>query len=848
MKETGYENQSGSRRKVVHCKNCGRIQSYTNFECEGCGIDLGLYGKVEFVEDRSLRNVATNCRRGEECRQREKEEARRRASTEKERLRQEKARSKAVEEYRFAEERRKEQRLREQQQVEADAKKKAEEEQRLGAERKRREQLQAEQEAARKSQNENEKRCQAREDRRDWKTASLRNRGNNAVSNAKSVLFTVLRALGCGLAVFALLMFFVGLNLRTCGEDLTWRFDEDTATLTIEGSGEMYSYTSAPEGGLGVVQLPNLDVPPWMEKYGQKIQHVVIGEDVSSIGSCAFAGCHNLESIYLGQNVERIEQCAFYNTSMESFLIPENVSEIEWNAFAQIDELRNVFFKGNPQMNLDVFTWNERLILFANGSTDVDKYAQGHDLIFVDSADIWNEEIFVGEEDVYRRIDLFFGGQSDDGNLKWKINIDTRHMTITGSGPMEDFNGKWMLDDAENMEQWVEGRNLPYWTDYARIIESLVLEEGITRIGDSAFEQCYNMRLATIPNTLEYIGFQSFLCAGLVRITVPEGVTEIRDHAFNFCEALQFVELPETLKVLQNGTFNMCNALHSLKIGENTEVEHRTGKDGCYSIFSNDDNPKGRPAELTIIGKLGSDAQRFSQEEDFTFTSNGLKLGTEDSGKCGDSTRWKFVGDERTLYIEGSGSTWSYHIDQQAIDTWAEDLYKRNQTREGDPEFLIYAKYIEHIVVKKGVTTLGHNLFSWHDDPKLVNLKTVDYGSVKHVQANLKRTRLEYVEFPDTVTGIDGCALADNDYLKTVVIRNGSEWIGTGLLHNCNRLERVELHGKEKVEDYNNGDLFNVPGDLPEWYLPGYLQLYVKHGSEGEQMAREKNIFCEYLD
>lgn len=818
MKETGQGNQSGSLKKVVHCKNCGRIQSYTNYECEGCGIDLGLYGKVEFVEDGSLHDAAADRRKEEERRKRAEEDARRRAEMEKERLRREKAR------------------------------RKAEEEQGLAAERKRQEQLQAEQEAVGKRQNTDEKRHHAREDRRDRKTASPRNRDSNAGSNAKSVPFTRMLVLECAVAVFVFLMFFIGLNSRTCGENLTWRFDEDTATLTIEGSGEMYSYTSAPEGGLGVVQLHDLDVPPWMEKYGQEIRHVVIGGEVFSIGSCAFAGCHNLETVYLGQSVERIEQCAFYNTSMESLLIPESVAEIDWNAFARIDELRNVFINGNPQMYSDVFTWNDRLILLANGSSDIDEYAQSLDLIFVDFADTWEEEEFVGQEDVYKRINRFFGGQSDDGKLQWKINIDTRLMTLTGSGPMEDFNGKWMQDNADNMESWVEGRNFPYWTDYARIIESLIMEEGITRIGDSAFEQCYNMRKAILPNTLEYIGFQSFLSAGLVRITVPEGVTEIHDHAFNFCEHLQFVDLPEALKVLRNGTFNMCNVLHSLKIGENTEVEHRTGKDGFDSIFSNSNNPEGRPAKLTIIGKLGSDAQRFAQEEDFGFSPNGLKPGAEDSGQCGDNTRWKFAGDERTLYIEGSGCTWSYHLDQTAIDTWAEDLYKRNQIQEGDPEFLIYAKYIEHIVVKRGVTALGHNLFSWHDDPKLVNLKTVDYGSVRHVQANLKRTMLETVEFPDTVTGIDGCALADNDSLKTVVIRNGSEWIGTGLLYNCNKLERVELHGKEKIEDYNNGDLFNVPGDLPEWNLPSYLQLYVKHSSEGEQMAREKNISYEYLD
>lgn len=838
MKETWQEKQIGSLRKVYHCKNCGRIQSYTNFECESCGIDLGLYGKVELVESTDFCDSAEEHSKAEERRHRE-EDAKSRADAEKERRRLE--RLKQEEAKRKAEEERRQIQLRK----EAESKAKAErerlwEEQRLKAEEERR-QLQRQQErenaeiVRRKPHKPSKKRLNPESEQ-------------DAVSKFTSRLFRTIRTTVIISVALAVFFMFIGFNAHSCGEDLRWDFDEDTATLTIEGSGAMYSYTSAPEGGLGAVQLPDLDVPPWMEKYGQKIQHVVIGEDVSSIGSYAFAGCHNLESIYLGENVERIEQCAFYNTSLESFIIPENVSEIERNAFAGNDELRNVFINGNPQMHSDVFTWNDRLILFANGTSDVDEYAQGLDLIFVDSADTWNEEEIVGEEDVYKRLNHFFGGQSDDGKLQWKINIDTRLMTLTGSGPMEDFNGKWILAEAENMEAWVEGRNFPYWTDYSRIIEELVIEEGITRIGDSAFEQCYHLQKATLPNTVEYIGFQSFLCAGLVRISIPEGVTEIRDHAFNFCEHLQFAELPESLQRLQNGTFNMCNVLHSLKIGENTEVERRTGKNGCYSIFSNDDNPDGKPDRLVILGKYGSDAHKFAQEENYKFRGTGLKAGTKDSGKCGDNVWWTFEGDERTLYITGQGSTWSYFITQKDIDDWAGDLYRRNQIREGTPEFLAYATYIEHIVVQNGVTVLGHGLFSSHDDPLLRNLKTVDFGSVRHIQANLKQTQLEYVEFPASVTGIDGCALADNDHLKTVVIRNGGEWIGIGLLYNCNGLERVELHGKEKIEDYNNGDIFNAPGDLPKWYLPSYLRLYVTHNSDGEQMAREKSIPYEYLD
>lgn len=884
MKNTGRGHSGGNRKKVYHCLNCGRIQSFTNFECEGCGIDLGLYGKIMFIEDESVNSGGFSGKTVKKS----VDEERIRAQAEKERLRQEKlrqqeeARRQAEEERRLSEERRQaqlradaeareklkqekllaEQERKAQQQKEEAARKKAAEEKKIAEEaarrdaeeKKRREEAQRiaekqaaeearkkaeqerrriqkekDQEAAQKRKEEDEKRRQQRKDSQ--KKGSSGNNGSE--KNLASKIFLILLS-GLGIAaVLVILLMIIGINSRKCGDGLTWDFDEQTATLTIEGNGSMYDYAFAEDSGR-MNHFPDLEEAPWMRDYRLAIQHVVIQEGAENIGACAFADCENLQDIVISDTVKTIAQLSLCNTALVNVTIPDSVKSIENEAFGSNRQLRNFIFAGKtPSFSESFLNGESEQLLIVGNDPVINNFAERHHIAYVMGSEVSDS----GD----------FGGQSDDGNLRWSLNMYDRVLTISGSGPMENFNGKWMLDNEENKESLVEGLNFPYWTDYTRLVEELFIEDGITRIGDSAFEQCYNMRKVRIPGSVKYIGFQSFLCSGLIRITIPEGVTEIRDHAFNFCEKLQVVVLPESLERLQNGTFNMCNVLHSLTIGENTEVERRTGNNGCFSIFSNDHNPKGRPSRLVIIGKLGSDAHAFALEENFNFTERGLKANLTDTGKCGDQVTWKFVGDERTLYIEGRGSTWSYHVDEEALNTWAGYLRGSKQAREEDAEFLMYAKYIEHIVVKKGVTTLGHNLFSWHDQPQLVNLKTVDFGSVKFIQANLKFTSLESVELPESVVGIDSCCLANNTNLKTVVIRNCEDMIGAGLLYDCPQLTRVELHGRESLENYNGGYLFDRPGDLPECQLNPDLCLYVKPGSDGEKMAREQHIFYQYL-
>jgi hypothetical protein len=135
-------------------------------------------------------------------------------------------------------------------------------------------------------------------------------------------------------------------------------------------------------------------------------------------------------------------------------------------------------------------------------------------------------------------------------SVEWSFDDGT--LTITGTGAMPDYID---LDDIP-------------WNVHRAEIETVVIADGVTSIGISAFNDCTALTGITIPASVTSIGEGAFYnCTSLTDVTIPDGVTSIERHTFHDCSALAHITIPNHVETIWDGAFESCIALESVTIG-----------------------------------------------------------------------------------------------------------------------------------------------------------------------------------------------------------------------------------------------------------------------------------------
>ncbi|WP_034475374.1 leucine-rich repeat protein [Butyrivibrio proteoclasticus] len=324
------------------------------------------------------------------------------------------------------------------------------------------------------------------------------------------------------------------------------------------------------------------------------ISSITIPDSVTSIGSSAFGYCEGLSSITLPDSLQVIDErtfdnckslnspdmipdavttiksCAFsYCTGLTSIIIPDSVTSIEGWAFDACSNLKEVkISKGMQTIDSKILRRCDSLKMlyiplsitriddFADYNFDLrlsDVYYEGTQAEFESIVKVSQvKDRYFRNATIHYNCKLWDSTEQKTGkcgnNLKWRYGNHT--LTITGTGPMDDYSAT--VDSGAVSELTAP------WAEFIDDMDKLVVEEGVTSIGDYAFAGCKFGADMTFPSTLNKIGDYAFyhLTGGTTPFELPASITEIGEYSFAYCmDFAGYLRIPESLMNIPEGAF-----------------------------------------------------------------------------------------------------------------------------------------------------------------------------------------------------------------------------------------------------------------------------------------------------
>lgn len=151
----------------------------------------------------------------------------------------------------------------------------------------------------------------------------------------------------------------------------------------------------------------------------------------------------------------------------------------------------------------------------------------------------------------------------------YTLNLSTGELRISGEGYVSNRLAALTANIANNIDK----------------VKSLVLEEGITDIGNDAFRGMPNLASVSLPSTLKRFQYQCFADdPALAEIVIPDNVTTMSYSNFSNCTGLRKVTLPKNMAKLPFATFNGCESLEEIMLPASLTDIGEMAFDNCISL------------------------------------------------------------------------------------------------------------------------------------------------------------------------------------------------------------------------------------------------------------------------
>jgi len=525
------------------------------------------------------------------------------------------------------------------------------------------------------------------------------------------------------------------------------------------------------------------------------IDSLIISSGIETIEKNAFYDCYRMRYVELPSTLTTIGEYAFaYCGNMQNLVLPSSLTSIGEFAFTN-NNLTNVTSRiQSPfEINKSVFCRYESY-WDATEQKNVETYTNPNATLYVP----------IGTKSAYEAIEGWsVFPEIVEGEIKQTTYNGLNYRYIEGKGEATVISGDYSQITKLTIPGSIEVDGVSYIVkaiddrvfSNCYSIDTLIIENGVERIGQNAFYNCSNMKSVSLPTSLKSIGESSFAeCNNITSLVIPEGVKTIGQNAFSWCNNMKLLELPSTLDSIGDYAFRRCYNLS--RVVSRIKTPFKISKSVfCSENYWENQVEVFKNSSASLFVPTGTKSA-YEAYEGWNMFDGGIYEGDPKEGKSGIYS-YIYMTDSKTATIVGADN-----IDQNTLELPATVVFDGDSYNVvGIGNEVFQSRYMKSVIIPDGYETIGKRAF--YECYSLRSVKLPNSITSIGDDAFESCSVLDTISIPSKIRSI-GYSAFWGTKITEVKIPATTTYIGRNAFAYCEALKSITVDANNSAYDSRN--------------------------------------------